>query len=241
MHFEEHRKTWQRWKVLSVSRLQCYCHSLIICKGTFRPDKYTLLLERNLWPQDAVSVMVGSGCLVHGRLISEHSSAQCLQSPCSSSCRAWGQSKQGWWRPPPGNLHPSGLLSLHCRHCLSLSSSANSSPTQETTPSSITYAQGAQKLQRVLVLVEVFFVCVLIYLVALGFSWGTRDLWSLLQHAGLLVMAWVSSPSHWSPKGCWSLGFRSGNLCTPVTDSCWCMVKPIQYCKVKKIKKIFFN
>lgn len=102
MHFEEHRKTWQRWKVLSVSRLQCYCHSLIICKGTFRPDKYTLLLERNLWPQDAVSVMVGSGCLVHGRFISEHSSAQCLQSPCSSSCRfearaskAGGDHRQG--------------------------------------------------------------------------------------------------------------------------------------------------
>ena len=27
--------------------------------------------------------------------------------------------------------------------------------------------------------------------------------------------------------------------CTPVADSCWCMAKPIQYCKVKK--KIFFN
>ena len=28
---------------------------------------------------------------------------------------------------------------------------------------------------------------------------------------------------------------RSGNLCTPMADSCWCMAKPIQYCKVKKI------
>ena len=34
-----------------------------------------------------------------------------------------------------------------------------------------------------------FFFLVLIYLVAMGFSWGTRDLRSLLQHAGLLVMA----------------------------------------------------
>ena len=32
-------------------------------------------------------------------------------------------------------------------------------------------------------------------------------------------------------------GFRSGNLCTPVADSCRCMAKPIQYCKVKKKKK----
>ena len=29
-------------------------------------------------------------------------------------------------------------------------------------------------------------------------------------------------------------GFRMGNTCTPVADSCWCMAKPIQYCKVKK-------
>ena len=27
-------------------------------------------------------------------------------------------------------------------------------------------------------------------------------------------------------------GFRMGNMRTPVADSCWCMAKPIQYCKV---------
>ena len=27
-------------------------------------------------------------------------------------------------------------------------------------------------------------------------------------------------------------GFRMGNKCTPVVDACWCMAKPIQYCKV---------
>ena len=36
-------------------------------------------------------------------------------------------------------------------------------------------------------------------------------------------------------------GFGSGNTCTPVADSCWCMAKPIQYCKVisplSKLKK----
>ena len=31
-------------------------------------------------------------------------------------------------------------------------------------------------------------------------------------------------------------GFRVGNSCTPVADSCQCMAKPIQYCKVKKNK-----
>ena len=33
-------------------------------------------------------------------------------------------------------------------------------------------------------------------------------------------------------------GFRMGNTCIPVADSCWYMAKPIQYCKVKQILKI---
>ena len=28
-------------------------------------------------------------------------------------------------------------------------------------------------------------------------------------------------------------GFMFGNTCTPVVDSCQCMAKPIEYCKVK--------
>jgi len=31
--------------------------------------------------------------------------------------------------------------------------------------------------------------------------------------------------------------FRMGNMCTPMADSCQCMAKPIQYCKVKKKNK----
>ena len=30
--------------------------------------------------------------------------------------------------------------------------------------------------------------------------------------------------------------FVFGNACTPVVDSCQCMAKPIQYCKVKESK-----
>ena len=33
-------------------------------------------------------------------------------------------------------------------------------------------------------------------------------------------------------------GFRIGNSCTPVVDSCQCMAKPIQYCKVKIKNKL---
>ena len=39
------------------------------------------------------------------------------------------------------------------------------------------------------------------------------------------------------PEGCYGegggRGFMFGNACTPVVDSCQCMAKPIQYCKVK--------
>jgi len=31
-------------------------------------------------------------------------------------------------------------------------------------------------------------------------------------------------------------GFRMQNACTPVADSCWCVAKPIQYCKVISIQ-----
>ena len=32
-------------------------------------------------------------------------------------------------------------------------------------------------------------------------------------------------------------GYRMGNTCTPVADSCQCMAKLLQHCKVKKKKK----
>ena len=37
------------------------------------------------------------------------------------------------------------------------------------------------------------------------------------------------------PERCYGGGgrFMFGNACTPVVDSCQCMAKPIQYCKVK--------
>ena len=39
------------------------------------------------------------------------------------------------------------------------------------------------------------------------------------------------------PEGCCGegrgRGFIFGNACTPVVNSCQCMAKPIQYCKVK--------
>ena len=43
---------------------------------------------------------------------------------------------------------------------------------------------------------------------------------------------------HWNDPEGWDGrkmggGFRMGNTCTPMADSCQCMAKPIQYCKVK--------
>ena len=36
-------------------------------------------------------------------------------------------------------------------------------------------------------------------------------------------------------------GFRMGNTCIPVADSCWCMAKPIQYCKVINLRFKLIN
>ena len=33
--------------------------------------------------------------------------------------------------------------------------------------------------------------------------------------------------------------FRMGNTCTPMVDSCQCMAKPIQFCKVKKSQSVW--
>ena len=46
---------------------------------------------------------------------------------------------------------------------------------------------------------------------------------------------------HWDDTEGWDGeggggGFRMGNPCTPMADSCQCKAKPIQYCK-NKIKK----
>ena len=47
-------------------------------------------------------------------------------------------------------------------------------------------------------------------------------------------------PERWDGAGGGG-GFRMGNTCTPMVDSCQCMAKPIQYCKVKKKKKGLYN
>ena len=55
-----------------------------------------------------------------------------------------------------------------------------------------------------------------------------------------LLCPWDSPSSglvHWDDPEGWDReegrgAFRMGNTCTPVADSCQCMAKPLQYCKV---------
>ena len=54
---------------------------------------------------------------------------------------------------------------------------------------------------------------------------------------GLMHDTGCSGLVHWDdPEGRYwegeGRGFRMGNTSTPVADSCQCMAKPIQYCKV---------
>ena len=51
---------------------------------------------------------------------------------------------------------------------------------------------------------------------------------------------------HWDDPDGWygeggERGFRMGNTCTPMVDSCWCMAKPIQYCKVISLQLNWIN
>ena len=54
-----------------------------------------------------------------------------------------------------------------------------------------------------------------------------------MQDTGSLGLVHWDDPEGWYGEG-GGRGFRMGNTCTPVADACWCMAKPIQYCKVKK-------
>ena len=48
---------------------------------------------------------------------------------------------------------------------------------------------------------------------------------------GCLGLVYWDDPEGWYGEG-GGRGFRMGNMCTPVVDSCRYMAKPIQYCKV---------
>ena len=60
-----------------------------------------------------------------------------------------------------------------------------------------------------------------------------------IQDTGCLGLVHWDEPEEWYREG--GGGFRMGNMCTPVADSCQCMAKPIQCCKEislqKKLKK----
>ena len=67
----------------------------------------------------------------------------------------------------------------------------------------------------------------------------------------LSYVKWIASPGLMHDTGCFGLvhwddpegwygegggrGFSMGNTCILMVDSCQCMAKPIQYCKVKLI------
>ena len=52
-----------------------------------------------------------------------------------------------------------------------------------------------------------------------------------MQDTGCLGLVHWDDPEGWYREG-GGEGFRMGNMCTPVADSCCCMAKPIRYCKV---------
>ena len=54
-----------------------------------------------------------------------------------------------------------------------------------------------------------------------------------IHEIGCLGLVHWDDPEGWDGEG-GGRGFRMGNTCTPMVDSCQCVAKPIQYCKVNK-------
>ena len=60
---------------------------------------------------------------------------------------------------------------------------------------------------------------------------------------GLMHNTGCSGLVHWDDPEGWygeggGRGAQDGDTCAPMADSCQCIAKPIQYCKVKKKKEI---
>ena len=53
----------------------------------------------------------------------------------------------------------------------------------------------------------------------------------LMHDTGCSRLVHWDDPKEWHGEGGGS-GVKDQNTCTPVADSCQCMAKPIQYCKV---------
>ena len=62
------------------------------------------------------------------------------------------------------------------------------------------------------------------------------DAWHRVLKAGAL--RW---PRGMGWGGRWEGGFRMGNTCTPMVDSCQCMAKALQYCKVISLQLKWIN
>ena len=52
-----------------------------------------------------------------------------------------------------------------------------------------------------------------------------------MHDTGCSGLVYWDDPEGWDGEGD-GRGFRMGNMYTPVADSCQCMAKPLQYCKV---------
>ena len=60
-----------------------------------------------------------------------------------------------------------------------------------------------------------------------------------MHDTGCLGLVNWDDPEGWRKEE--GVGFGMGNTCIPVADSCWCMAKPIQYCKVISLQLNFKN
>ena len=51
----------------------------------------------------------------------------------------------------------------------------------------------------------------------------------MMHDTGCSGLVHWDDPEGWDGDGRWEGGFRMGNTCTPMANTCQCMAKPIQY------------
>ena len=172
--FEEHPSyTWQRWKVTSVSWLQCYCHCLTL--WSFAREHFLLtstlcswraacdlVILRMWWQgQDVWSIIRTEPCP-----LSLAPTAHCLTQVSSVRSEQAGPVKT-----PSGDPHPPSPFSLLPHHCSRLWAVQLIHSHLGKPPSQHPSTKGTQKFQRLLVLVQ--------------------DCWSLKYHTQGVPLWWV--------------------------------------------------
>ena len=115
-------------------------------------------------------------------------------------------------------MYPKEMKSGSWKHVCTLKLTAASKPSMDSLLDSVGEGKGGMIWENSIE------ICILSYVKQIA----SPGLMHETGHSGLV---------HWDdPEGWAGGGLRMGNTCTPMADSCQCMAKPLQYCKVVSLQ-----